>query len=108
MANLAIPHEQHPTPTVDDLIHTLNGRTVFSTLDLHAGYHQLLLDEESRYITIFQTHKGLRRYKTLSFGISSSSEVLQHAIAEELYDIPNAMNISDDVIVFGKNQDEHD
>ena len=108
MANRAILRERHPTPTVDDLIHTLNGAKVFSKLDLRAGYHQLLLDEESRYITTFQTHKGLRRYRTLNFGTSSASEVFQHAIAEELRDIPNALNISDDVIVFGKNQAEHD
>ena len=108
MANRAILPERHPTPTVDDLIHTLNGATIFSKLDLRAGYHQLLLHEESRYITTFQTHKGLRRYRKLNFGTSSASGVFQHAIAEELRDIPNALNISDDVIVFGKNQDEHD
>ena len=108
MANRAIIRERHPTPTVDDLIHTLNGAKMFSKLDLRAGYHQLLLDAESRYITTFQTHKGLRRYRTLNFGTSSASEVFQHAIAEEIRDIPNALNISDDVIVFGKTQAEHD
>ena len=30
MANKAIDCERHPTPTVEDLIHTLNGATVFS------------------------------------------------------------------------------
>ena len=45
MANRAILRERHPTPTIDDLIHTLNGATVFSKLDLRAGYHQLLLDK---------------------------------------------------------------
>ena len=33
-ANKAITHERHPTPTIDDLIHSLNGETVFSKLDL--------------------------------------------------------------------------
>ncbi len=108
MANRAILRERHPTPTVDDLIHKLNGAKHFSKLDLRAGYHQLLLDENSRYITTFQTHKGLHRYKKLNFGTSSASKIFQHAIAEELCDIPNALNISDDVIVFGTNQDEHD
>ena len=62
MANRAINRERHPTPTIDDLIHTLNGATVFSKLDLRAGYHQLTLAPESHYITTFTTHKGLRRY----------------------------------------------
>ena len=34
MANRAIIRERHPMPTVDDLIHSLNGATVFSKLDL--------------------------------------------------------------------------
>lgn len=35
MANKVIEREHHPTPTIDDLIHTLNGATVFSKLDLY-------------------------------------------------------------------------
>ena len=38
-ANKAITHERYPTPTIDDLIHTLNGAPVFSKLDLQSGYH---------------------------------------------------------------------
>ena len=71
MANAAIKRERHPTPTVDDLIHILNGATVFSKLDLRAGYHQIPLAPESRYITTFATHKGLRRYARLNFGDAS-------------------------------------
>ena len=98
----------HPTPTIDDLIHTLNGATVFSKLDLRAGYHQLTLAEESRYITTFATHKGLRRYARLNFGTNSASEIFQKVINDQIRDIPGALNISDDVIVFGKTQAEHD
>ena len=45
MPNKAILRERHPSPTVDDLVHNLNGATVFSKLDLKAGYHQIPLDE---------------------------------------------------------------
>jgi len=108
MANKAIRRERHPTPTIDDLIHSMNGAKVFSKLDLRAGYHQLTLAPESRYITTFSTHKGLRRYRKLNFGTSSASEIFQHVIQEQLRDIPNAINISDDVIVYGTTQTEHD
>ena len=102
MANAAIKRERHPTPTVDDLIHILNGAIVFSKLDLRAGYHQIPLAPESRYITTFATHKGLRRYARLNFGTSSASEMFQDIISELVRDIPGAFNISDDVVVFGK------
>ena len=108
MANRAILRERHPSPTVDDLIHSLNGATVFSKLDLRSGYHQLSLASESRYITTFATHKGLRRYKRLNFGTNSASEIFQNAINEQVRDIQGVINISDDIIVFGETQEKHD
>ena len=32
--NKAINRDRHPSPTVDDLVHNLNGATVFTKLDL--------------------------------------------------------------------------
>ena len=77
-ANMAIQRERHLKPTMDDVIHELNGTRVFSKLDLNAGHHQLELHLDSRYITSFTTHLGLRRYKRLNFGISSAAEVFQN------------------------------
>ncbi|KAK3754982.1 hypothetical protein QZH41_004427 [Actinostola sp. cb2023] len=107
-ANEAIERERHPVPTVEDLIVDLNGSTVFSKIDLNQGYHQLELDADSRNITTFATHLGLFRYKRLSFGINSASEIFQKAIEEAVQGIQGARNISDDIIVFGKQQDDHD
>ena len=103
-ANRAIQRERHISPTLDDLIHDLNGACVFSHLDLRSGYHQLEIHPDSRYITTFSTHLGLRRFKRLIFGISSASETFQHTISQVLTGIPGARNISDDIIVFGKGQ----
>jgi len=108
MPNQAIQRERHPSPTVDDLVDALNGATTFTKLDLRSGYHQLSLAPESRYITTFATHEGLRRYKRLNFGTNSASESLQHIISEQIQDIPGAINISDDIIVFGKTKQDHD
>ena len=107
-ANKAIRRERHPQLTLDDIQTRLNGATVFSTLDLRPGYHQLILDEDSRYITTFSTHLGLFRYKRLNFGISGASEVFQNTIEQVINGIPGAMNMSDDIIVFAESQEKHD
>jgi len=86
----------------------LNGMAVFSKLDLNQGYNQLDLDLDSRYITTFSTHIGLWRFKRMNFGISSAAEVFQNAIRETLSGIPGTLNISDDILVSGRNQAEHD
>ena len=106
-ANKAIKRERHVTPTVKEMIGDLNGARVFSKLDLNQGYNQLELAPESRYITTFSSHMGLMRYKRLNFGISSAAEIFQNVIRETLDGIEGAINISDDILVFGKTHEEH-
>ena len=72
------------------------------------AYHQLEIDEDSLQITTFSTHVGLFRYKRLLLGVIAASEIFQNAIATVLHDIPGVRNLSDDIIVFGNNQQEHE
>ena len=81
-ANTAIKRERHITPTINEIIHDLNGACVFSKLDLNQGYNQLELDVSSRYITTFSSHIGLWRYKRLSFGINSAAGVFKMRYAK--------------------------
>lgn len=108
LPNQAIKRTRHIMPTIDDILSKLNQATVFSKLDLNSGYHQLELDEESRNITTFSTHVGLRRYKRLNFGVTSAAEIFQNHIAELLTDISGSLNTSDDILIYGKSQEEHD
>jgi hypothetical protein len=106
-ANKAIERERHVTPTMDDIISQLNGAVKFSKLDLNSGYHQVELDPESRYITVFSTNAGLFRYKRLNFGVCSAAEKFQNLIQSALSGLKGVINISDDILVFGKTDEEH-
>jgi len=48
------------------------------------------------------------RYKRLNFGLSNALEIFQNVIRETLESIDGAKNISDDILLFGKLQEEHD
>ena len=61
-ANKVIMREHQRIPTIEELLCDLNESTVFSKLDLKWVFHQILIDEESRYITTFVRHCGLYRY----------------------------------------------
>lgn len=106
--NCVILCKRHITPTIDELIHNLNGATVFSKLNLNSGYHQLKLVPESHYITIFSTNKGLQRYTRLNFGMPSAAEVFHDAIQQVLSGIDSVCNVSIDIIIFGRDQAAHD
>jgi hypothetical protein len=107
-ANAAIACERHPIPTVDESLYNINGSEIFSKLDRRSGYHQIELEESSREITTFITHKGLYRYKRLMFGISSAPEKYQQVISQIFHDCEGVQNISDDIVIHGCNEQEHD
>jgi hypothetical protein len=107
-ANRAIQRERHITPTVDEVTYDLNGSKIFSKLDLVAGYHQVELHPDSRFITTFSTYIGLFRYKRLNFGINSASEIFQNIIRQLIAGIKGAVNLSDDILVHGPTRVEHD
>jgi hypothetical protein len=107
-ANTAIKRTGHVIPTLEELRYKLNGATHFTKLDMKQGYMQLELKQESRYMTTFYTHRGLRRFKRLNFGTNSAAELFHEEISQCLEDIDNADNLYDDIIVYGKTQQEHD
>ena len=84
-ANSAIERGRHPIPTIEEVLYDLNGSTVFSKLDLKWGFHQVELDERSREMTTFVTHRGLYRYKRLMFGVTSAPEKYQKIVADVLH-----------------------
>ena len=83
-ANEAIVRERLPIPTVDEVLESLNGSTVFSKLDLRWGFHQIELEPNSRDITSFATDDGIFRYKRLSFGVNAAPEKYQHIITQTM------------------------
>ncbi|CAC5396188.1 unnamed protein product [Mytilus coruscus] len=107
-ANEAVKRSRHPIPTVDEILQELNGAKVYSKIDLRMGFHQVELEPESRNITTFTTHVGLFRYKRLMFGISCAPEMYQQCIKMALEGCAGQRNISDDTIVYGCTQQEHD
>ena len=66
------------------------------------------LNEESSYLTTFNTPFGRCRFCRLPFGIVSSQDEFQRKMDEIFEDLPGTTPLVDDVIVHGKTQEEHD
>ena len=103
-----IKRTRHAIPTVRKLETRLNGAEYFSHLDMNDGYMQLELAEESRMLTTFYTHRGLKRFKRPHFGVNSTAEIFNEEVRKIVAQDPNAVSIYDDILVFGATPEKHD
>ena len=108
MANMAIQRPYVQLPTVTDITSKFQGCNKYSKIDLKEAYHQFELDEQSRNITTFYGPNGLMRYKRLNYGTKSAQDHMQIELGKCLAGIPMQVNISDDIMIGGRNEEEHD
>ena len=99
--------DQYPLPRVEDLMLQLSGGQKFSKIDLSQAYQQVQLDEASRKFVTINTHKGLYQYTRVPFGIASAPALFQKIMDTILQGIPSTICYLDDILVTGKNDEEH-
>ena len=78
--NAVTKKDAHPLPRVDDLLDSLQGSCMFSTLDLRSGYWQVSMDPKDRHKTAFVTPEGLWEFMRMPFGVSNGCATFQRAI----------------------------
>ena len=110
--NSVLEVDQHPLPNPEELFVTLSGGgggggEKFRKLDLSRAYQHIVLDEDSREYVTINTHKGLYRPTRLPFGVSSASAIFQSKIEQVLRGIPMVVCRVDDILISGKNDQEH-
>ena len=99
--NRAVQCENYPLPTIEDIATRLHGAKVFTTLDVRNGFWHVKLNEESSYLTTFNTPFGRYRWQQLPFSISSAPEVCQCKMHELIEGLAGIEVIADDFIVVG-------
>ena len=106
--NKALRRERYTMPVLEDVIHDLSKSKVFTKADLSSGFWHVQLDEESSFLTTFQTCFGRYRWLRLPFGLSVSSKIFQRKLEESLEGLPGVVSVAHDVIIHGPNTEAHD
>ena len=106
--NRSIKREHYRIPTAEDISAKLNGKSVFSVLDMKDGFYQMKLDDASSKICTFNTPFGRYRFLRCPFGISSAPEVFQKKTDALFGDIDGVHVMFDDIIIAGNDAREHD
>ena len=104
--NKSVLREVHPLPKVNETLAQLSGAKVFTKLDANSGFWQIPLSKQ--LLTTFITPIGQYCFNKLPFGISSAPEHFQKCMSAILSGLEGVVCQMDDILVFGKDQMEHD
>ena len=106
--NLALKRCPHKIPTVDEINPQLSNAKYFSKLDAKAGYWSVKLAKDSTELTTFRTPFGRYCYLRMPFGLSVSQDIYQQHMDRIIDQCEGVRGISDDIIVYGATEEEHD
>ena len=106
--NKAVIREPYHYRSPDDIYHHLCNAKYLTVIDFKKCYWQCLLDEESSYLTTFNTPYGRFRFVRLPFGVNVSGDAVQRKTYEIYNPLPNVIGIADDIIIWGDKEDGSD
>ena len=99
--NKAVYRNHFPTQTLEELAPKLNSARIFTVVDAKDGFNQIVLDDDSSFLTTFWTPFGRFRWLRLPFGINSAPEEFSRILQDCLEGLPNVEVIADDILVYG-------
>ena len=105
--NRRISVDQHPIPTLDQLLEKLQGGQFYSKIDLADAYLQLELDDDAKKLCVINTPFGLYQYHRMCFGVASSPAQFQRLMDTMISGLSGVAAYLDDLIITGATEAEH-
>jgi len=107
--NTATTPDEFPIPRQLEILQSLSGAQVLSSLDALSGLTQLELHPDDIEKTAFHTHRGLFQFRHMPFGLRNGpatfQRVMQNILAPYLWLF--CLVYIDDIVVYSKSYEEH-
>jgi len=107
--NAVTTPDEFPIPRQSEILSSLSGTQVLSSLDALSGFTQLELHEDNVEKTVFHTHRGLFQFKRMPFSLRNGPSIFQRVMQGILapYLWLFCLIYIDDIVVFSKSYEEH-
>jgi hypothetical protein len=98
----------YPVPTFAEVLDKLQGASVFSKLDLKAGYHQVQVHAHDRWMQVYSHRNKLYRLNRLAMGLACAPAIFQRVMTKVLRGCEAFTVVYlDDVLIYSANEQEH-
>jgi hypothetical protein len=105
---VTIPDE-FPIPRQSEILSSLSGAQVLSSLDALSGFTQLEFRQEDVEKTAFRTHRGLWQFKRMPFGLRNGPSIFQRIMQGILapYLWLFCLVYIDDIVIYSQSYEEY-
>jgi hypothetical protein len=106
--NALTQSDRYPLPDITTMMQQMQGKRVFSTVDLLWGFWQIPMQEEHKERTAMTTQQfGAFEWNCFQMGLKNSPSIFQRGMQELLRDLDFCQVYIDDIIVYSDTQEEH-
>ena len=107
--NTGTVRDRYPLPSIQPILSTLGGSTVFSKIDLVSRFHQIRIQDQDIEKIAFNTQFGAFKWVVMPLGFCNAPSTFQCVVNYVLRDHLGIFVwvYSDDILVFSKDADEH-
>jgi Reverse transcriptase (RNA-dependent DNA polymerase) len=103
----------YPLPQIKTILEQLEGKALFTTLDIHWGYNNIRINQDDQWKAAFITPYGLYIPKVMPFGLRNAPATFQHCMHNTFQDIlnrwpENILIYMDDFLVTTPNKTQQD
>ncbi|KAI7759627.1 hypothetical protein LZL87_014268 [Fusarium oxysporum] len=101
--------DRTPLPLITELKDRLQGKKIFTALDLKGAYNLIRIKEGDEWKTAFRTRFGLFEYLVMPFGLTNAPATFQRMINSVLRQYLDIFVVYylDDILIFLNSEEEH-